>query len=153
MRRWFWLFVPVLSGCPIDVADVDTDIDDDAPDITGDYVVAPLTEVEGCEGVAAADPVWMEGAMTIEGSPDALSFTFSGGEQLLGSVDTAFTWEAEGTVPREGTDVEVVAEGLAFIGDETWILSGDVLVEVPDSTGSAPACMLSGRLEAEQDPP
>ncbi|MEZ4316565.1 MAG: hypothetical protein R3F61_03655 [Myxococcota bacterium] len=142
----------LLAGCPVDGSDLDTDDPTGPPDITGDYTVAALTELSGCDGVTAADPAWMAGALTISGTPDALVFTFAGGETLDGSVDEAFTWSAVGTVVREGQEVDALVEGLAFIGDVTWILDGDVSLSVLDSTGSVPACTLTGRLEAEQDP-
>ncbi|MCA9299296.1 MAG: hypothetical protein H6737_15735 [Alphaproteobacteria bacterium] len=152
MRHAIALSAILLAGCPLD-SDIDTDDPVEPPDITGVYTVAPLTDVAGCEGVAEADVSWMEGALVIEGTPDALTFTFAGGEVLEGSVDEAFTWAADGTVSAGAGFHDVAAEGLAFIGDVTWILDGDVAVDVLDSTEAAPTCTLTGRLEAEQDPP
>ncbi len=141
------------AGCPLEVSDIDTDDPSQAPDITGDYTVQPLSDIEGeadCAGIPGSDPTWLAGSLTIEGPADDLLYTFEDGEQLDGSVDPAFTFFATGTVVREGVDVDVAVEGLAFIGDQRWELDGDVVLDVLDSTGKAAACTLSGRLEAEQ---
>ena len=153
--RWFiWMCAfAVLAACDIDTSDVDTDDVADPPDITGEYTVHPLTEVEGCEGVPEADTTWLEGDLTISGPPDDLLFAFGSGEELAGTVDAAFTWEVEGTVSGTSTTLEVVGEGLAFIGDQTWELDGDVALDVVDSTDGTSTCTLTGRMEAEQDPP
>jgi hypothetical protein len=154
MRSVAAVIAVFLVGCPVEVSDIDTDDDPtEAPDITGEYTVLPLTDVEGeadCAGIEGSDPTWLEGMLTISGPADALTYTFEGGEVLTGSVDPAFTFFAEGTVVQNGIDVDVAAEGLAFIGDQRWILDGDVVLDVLDSTDGSPACTLSGRLEAEQ---
>jgi len=152
MQHRHWLFF-LLGGCTLEGADIDTGEPVDPPDITGEYRVQPLAQVQGCETFPDVDGRWMEGILVISGAPDDLLFEFEGGEQLSGAVDTAFTWEAVGTVVTSEAILDVSAEGLVFIGDQTWVLDGDVVLDRADSTDSTAACTLTGRMEAEQNPP
>ena len=141
-----------LIGCEIQDADVDTGDGDVRPDIQGVYSVSPPTEVVGCETMDV-DTDWLVAGLEIIGPADALVFRFAGGEELTGDIDTAFTFTAAGTVDIGPLEWDVSLEGLAFIGDETWQLDGDLDATITDSTAGTPACTLTGRLEAEQDPP
>lgn len=142
----------VLVGCEIQGADVDTGDPDARPDIRGLYSVSAPTDVVGCEAIGVEFD-WLVAGLEITGPAETLTFRFAGGEELTGDIDTAFTFSAEGTVSIEPQEWDVLVEGLAFIGDETWQLDGDIDATITDSTAGTPACTLTGRLEAEQDPP
>ncbi len=108
-----------------------------------------LSEVSGCEDVHV-DLTWVP-ALTISGTSDALEFAF-GDHTFLGQVDAAFTWDASGTVATATETQDTVLGGVAFIGDETWLLDGDLAAPVNGSTVDATPCTLTARMEAEQNP-
>lgn len=142
----------LLAGCPIDQGDLDTDDPDVRPDLAGTYEVAPLADPAGCEGVDV-DLAWIEGRMVVSGPATALVATWDSGAVLGGAAELDFTFALDGAVAGPSHDFDVVVEGLAFLGDEGWNLDGDLVADVLDSTTGATACMLSGRLEAEQGSP
>lgn len=149
MRTPFALLLALTSGCVIDAADIETDDPIQPPDITGSYAVV-LSDISGCDGTSA-DLAWAESELRVAGPADVLDFEFPGGT-LIGSIDAAFTWEASGTVALTDATHEAAAEGIAFIGDQTWVLDGDLSVEVIGSTAGADPCTLTARMEAEQNP-
>lgn len=148
-----WLLIPCLAGCEIEQSDIDTDDPDDLPDITGTYQVAPLSEVVGCEGNVDVDLTWVAGEMVVSGPATALGADWASGAALQGSIDLAFTFALQGTVASGPLDLVVEVEGLAFLGDAGWKLDADLAADAVDSTAGATACMLTGRLEAEQESP
>lgn len=137
-----------LAACEPESDDVVTPTDE-LPDITGTYD-AVFSEPEGCDAYADTAPAWLTGELVVAGEPDALTFTFADGAVLEGSVDAAFTWEATARVGQPGEEVDVYLDGLAFIGDDSWILDGDVAVDRLESTGASTLCTLTGLLEASQ---
>lgn len=146
--RGVWILMG-LAACEPENADVGpvTDLNE-RPDIQGAYTVA-VTDLDGCEGTVDLD--LLVGDLTIAGPATELVYTFPG-VVLDGSVDAAFTFEATGTADRSDHALDFTLEGLAFIGDETWNLDGDLTVDRIDSTAQTVTCTLTALLEAEQTP-
>lgn len=150
MRSFMGLGLLVLVGCEPEGSDIITPTDE-LPDLAGTYD-AEFSEPEGCEAYPEVTPDWLTGTLVITGEPEALTFAFGDADPLEGAVDAAFTWEASGTATTEASEIMLFLEGLAFIGDETWNLDGDVTVDRLDSTGRSTVCTLTGLLEASQVP-
>jgi hypothetical protein len=147
--RWTAALLLVLAGCEPVADDVGTTIDlGRRPDITGTYTVAVLDR-SGCPDHPAARLESLEDGLVVSGPADDLTFTF-GSIVLAGEVDTAFSFEATGTTTVGDDELDIGIEGLAFIGDESWNLDGDLLVDRIDSTAQTVTCTLTALLEAEQ---
>lgn len=151
MKRFVLGLWIVLAGCEPEGSDVGTDPADELPDIAGGYALV-FSDLEGCEEHPEGSVAAFEGDLVIEGDAEALLFTLADGTTLDGSIDAAFTWEASGTATRDGATQDLFLEGLAFIGDETWNLDGEIVADLVDSTGQSTACTLTGLLEATQTP-
>ncbi|MCA9572816.1 MAG: hypothetical protein KC656_33490 [Myxococcales bacterium] len=146
-----WMLLGVLGGCDPEGSDIVTPVDE-PPDIRGTYGVT-LSDASGCEDHPEGGVAWLEtGDLVVDGEPDALTFTFGDGTVLDGSVDATFTFQSSGTAVHEGVQQDLFFDGLAFIGDETWDLDGDLTADLLDSTGSATTCTLTATLEAVQIP-
>lgn len=139
-------------GCAVGAADVtttDTTDDLDPPDLAGRYASA-LLDTSGCEAFPEVPLAWVTGPLVVSGPPDALLFSFAGAPELAGSVDATYSFQIDDAAVVDGWPLVVFALGLAYIGDDAWVLDGDLDVDWEDPADSTRFCTLSGTLEATQ---
>ena len=120
----------------------------DPPDVTGRYNVVP-GGTTGCDGDPTWITGWAEGPLEISGSPDDLTFSFTG-MTFYGSVDGDRSFNFGGTGSWGANELSVYNEGVFTLEDDRWLLDGDFDVIVYDPEFSSEDCTVTGPVKAYQ---
>lgn len=149
----FALAVTLLTACSGEGKDDGDTLVGDPPDVTGRYNVATLTAPNGCDGdISLID--WAQGPLTIEGTPDALSFDFGDEKSFSGAVGASFQFSFSGdaTLPARDTGLEVqlgvYCAGSFSSGSTGWTMDGEFEVEVDDDEFTTNNCTFSATMGA-----
>lgn len=113
-----------------------------APDVSGIYL-ADWSDDGACGALAG----FVTGPLEITGPPEALALDFTEAT-FGGAIDETFTFTVSGTAALDDGSVTVEGEGLAYVDDELWVLSGELLMDAEDASGTT--CTSGGTLIATQ---